>query len=77
MIGILGLNKKRGREMKSRLHMRSRDSLYMIEDEVSVRGMLRMKRIRREDKRFKCQRIITVIQAFPSTVPLNEIMKTT
>ena len=60
-----------------RLHMRSRDYNFMVEDQANVFGLTRMKSIRREDPRFKYQRIETILQLSPSKVPLNEIIETT
>ena len=60
--------------MKNRYYMESTDKKHFIEGEFHEPGLRELKRIRKSDPRFKRARIKTVIQAYPSKVPLYTVI---
>ena len=61
--------------MESRLHLESKDKSCFIERQTGLVNLTELELLRKNDNRFKYQRINIVLQAYPDEVPLNTIIE--
>lgn len=60
--------------MESRLHIESNEWRYFAEAPVNYGGLAWLKALRKTDERFKRKRIKNIIQAYPSEIPVCEVL---